>query len=30
LGKKKKAHEFRLSLECLDKVVKDMIVPLEF
>jgi hypothetical protein len=30
LGKKKKAHEFRLSLERLDKVVKEMIVPLEF
>src|SRR5262247_1785333 len=30
LGKKKKEHEFRLSLECLDKVVKEMIVPLEF
>jgi hypothetical protein len=29
-GKKKKEHEFRLSLECLDKVVKEMIVPLEF
>jgi Protein of unknown function (DUF2652) len=29
-GKKKKAHEFRLSLERLDTVVKDMIVPLEF
>ena len=29
-GKKKKAHEFRLSLERLDKVVKDMIVPLVF
>ena len=30
LGKKKKEHEFRLSLERLDKVVKEMIVPLEF
>ena len=29
-GKKKKAHAFRLSLERLDTVVKDMIVPLEF
>jgi hypothetical protein len=29
-GKKKKAQEFRLSLERLDAVVKDMIVPLEF
>jgi len=29
-GKKKKAHEFRLSLERLDTVVKEMIVPLEF
>ena len=29
-GKKKKAQEFRLSLERLDQVVKDMIVPLEF
>jgi hypothetical protein len=29
-GKKKKAQEFRLSLERLDKVVKEMIVPLEF
>ena len=29
-GKKKKAHEFWLSLERLDKVVKEMIVPLEF
>jgi hypothetical protein len=29
-GKKKKAQEFWLSLERLDKVVKDMIVPLEF
>src|SRR5262245_21904497 len=29
-GKKKKAQGFRLSLERLDKVVKDMIVPLEF
>src|SRR5262249_36891483 len=29
-GKKKKAHAFRLSLERLDKVVKDMSVPLEF
>jgi hypothetical protein len=26
-GKKKKAHEFRLSLERLDTVVKEMIVP---
>jgi len=30
VGKKKKAHAFRLSLERLDTVVKDMIVPLEF
>ena len=30
VGKKKKAHAFRLSLERLDKVVKDMRVPLEF
>jgi len=30
VGKKKKAQEFRLSLEHLDTVVKDMIVPLEF
>jgi hypothetical protein len=29
-GKKKKAQEFWLSLERLDTVVKDMIVPLEF
>ena len=29
-GKKKKEREFRLSLERLDKVVKEMIVPLEF
>ena len=29
-GNKKKAQEFWLSLERLDKVVKDMIVPLEF
>src|SRR5262245_49973106 len=29
-GKKKKAQELRLSLERLDTVVKDMIVPLEF
>jgi hypothetical protein len=29
-GKKKKEHEFRLSLERLDKVVNEMIVPLEF
>ena len=28
--KKKKEQEFRLSLERLDKVVKEMIVPLEF
>jgi hypothetical protein len=28
--KKQKEHAFRLSLERLDKVVKDMIVPLEF
>jgi hypothetical protein len=29
-GKKKKAQEFWRSLERLDAVVKDMIVPLEF
>jgi hypothetical protein len=29
-GKKKKAQEFQLSLERLDTVVKDMVVPLEF
>ena len=29
-GKKKKAQEFRLSLERLDPVVKAMVVPLEF
>jgi hypothetical protein len=29
-GKKKKAQEFRLSLERLDQVVKAMVVPLEF
>ena len=29
-GKKKKAQEFRFSLERLDTVVKEMIVPLEF
>jgi hypothetical protein len=29
-GKKKKAHAFRLSLDLLDTVVKDIIVPLEF
>jgi hypothetical protein len=28
--KKKHEHEFRLSLERLDKVVKEMIIPLEF
>ena len=30
LEKKKKEQEFRLSLERLDKVVKEMVVPLEF
>jgi hypothetical protein len=30
VGKKKKEHAFRLSVERLDKVVKAMIVPLEF
>jgi hypothetical protein len=29
-GKKKKEQEFRRSLERLDKVVKEMVVPLEF
>jgi len=29
-GKKQKEQEFRLSLERMDKVVKEMIVPLEF
>ena len=30
LKKKKKEQAFRLSLERLDKVVKEMVVPLEF